>query len=127
MSVLHRPLAGALIACVTRLSAAASAQIGRLNCSSNNDRQGLTLLREKIATAIADSPRPALLTKVFPGKVSSPLNKPLARYPAGFAVKGGDMDFVNFLNSWIAGVQADGWLERREAYWIQNREWMKGL
>jgi hypothetical protein len=47
------------------------------------------------------------------GKVSVPSSKALATFPAAFATRRGDMDFVNHLNSWIETRTVNKWLERR--------------
>ena len=41
----------------------------------------------------------------------------------GMAVRKGDLDILNFLNSWIAVNEANGWLEQRRQYWFVGREW----
>ena len=35
----------------------------------------------------------------------------------------GDLDTLNFFNTWIAANTASGWLEQRSQYWFQTREW----
>lgn len=43
--------------------------------------------------------------------------------PIGFALRKGDVDFLNFLNNWITLMQSDGWLEERHAYWFKTVDW----
>ena len=45
-----------------------------------------------------------------------------ARREKGYERKG-DLDPLNFFNSWIAVRQADGWLEQHRHYWFETREW----
>jgi polar amino acid transport system substrate-binding protein len=52
---------------------------------------------------------------------------PLSTFPAAFAVRRGDMDFVNLLNSSIASRNANVWLESRRAYWFKSMDWAKDL
>jgi polar amino acid transport system substrate-binding protein len=85
------------------------------------------LVEGKIDGAVADSPRPELLGKIFPGKVVALSGEPLATFPAGFGVRRGDMDFVNFLNSWIESRKANKWLESRRSYWFKNSDWLDTL
>lgn len=85
------------------------------------------LIDGKLNAAIADSPRPELVAKFFPDQVSFPTMPPLSTFPAAFAVRRGDMDFVNFLNSWIASRTANGWLEKRRAYWFKSTDWANDL
>ncbi|HEY0703660.1 MAG TPA: transporter substrate-binding domain-containing protein [Candidatus Acidoferrales bacterium] len=85
------------------------------------------LLDGKIAGAVADSPRPEIIAKLFPDKVDIPSTKVLARFPAAFAVRRGDMDFVNYLNSWIEARTVNKWLENRRNYWFSTTDWEKRL
>ena len=85
------------------------------------------LINGELDAAVADSPRPELVAKQFPATVVLPPMLPLSTFPAAFAVRRGDMDFVNFLNSWIGSRTANGWLERRRAYWFKSMEWAKDL
>ena len=85
------------------------------------------LVAGKIDAAAADSPRPELVAKLFPASVVLPPVPALATFPAAFAVRRGDMDFVNFLNSWITARTDNRWLEDRRAYWFQGTEWEKDL
>jgi polar amino acid transport system substrate-binding protein len=85
------------------------------------------LLEGKIHAAVADSPRPQIVAKLFPEQVDIPSPKPLATFPAAFAVRRGDMDFVNYLNSWIEARTINKWLERRRSYWFGTMEWSDRL
>jgi polar amino acid transport system substrate-binding protein len=85
------------------------------------------LLDGKIAGAVADSPRPEIIAKLFPDKVDLPSTKVLATFPAAFAVRRGDMDFVNYLNSWIEARTVNKWLENRRNYWFSTTDWEKRL
>jgi polar amino acid transport system substrate-binding protein len=48
--------------------------------------------------------------------------KPLATFPAAFATKRGDMDFINYLNTWIEAPTINKWLERRRNYWFGSTD-----
>jgi polar amino acid transport system substrate-binding protein len=85
------------------------------------------LLDGKIVGAIADSPRPEILAKLFPDKVDLPSTKVLATFPAAFATRRGDMDFINYLNSWIEARNVSKWLENRRNYWFNSTDWEKRL
>ena len=43
--------------------------------------------------------------------------------PEAIALRKGDVDALNFFNSWIAVNRANGWLEERRRYWFETREW----
>lgn len=47
--------------------------------------------------------------------------------PIGIAVRKGDFDTVNALDSWIRVVEAEGWLKARRAYWFESKDWEKTL
>lgn len=85
------------------------------------------LLEDKIYAAVDDSPRPQIVLKLFPEKVDVPSWKALATFPAAFAVRRGDMDFINYLNSWIEARTVNKWLERRRNYWFASMEWADRL
>ncbi|MBB5317931.1 transporter substrate-binding domain-containing protein [Tunturibacter empetritectus] len=85
------------------------------------------LVAGKLAAAVADSPRLDILAKLYPDAVTVPSVAPLGTFPAAFAVRRGDMDFVNYLNSWIAARNADQWIETRRKYWFKSTDWAGNL
>lgn len=83
---------------------------------------------DSLSAAIADSPRPEVIAKLFPGIVATPLDKPLTTFPTAFAVRRGDSDFVNYLNSWIQERTVNGWLESRRKFWFKDPvQWWESL
>ena len=52
-----------------------------------------------------------------------PFEEPFASGVAGIGVRKGDLDTLNFFNSWSAVNTANGWLEQRRQYWFETREW----
>jgi len=52
-----------------------------------------------------------------------PSEEPFASEVLAIAVRQGDLDTLNFFNSWIAANKANGWLEQRRQYWFEGREW----
>jgi polar amino acid transport system substrate-binding protein len=85
------------------------------------------LVSGKIDAAAADYPRPEIVAKFFPDKVSAPTGVKLSTFPSAFAVRRGDMGFVNFLNSWIYSRTANTWLEDRRTYWFKTTDWSSRL
>jgi polar amino acid transport system substrate-binding protein len=85
------------------------------------------LVAGKLAAAVADSPRLDILAKLYPDAVVVPTVAPLGTFPAAFAVRRGDMDFVNYLNSWIAARRADKWISTRRKYWFKTTDWAANL
>ena len=58
-----------------------------------------------------------------PETLHLPSEEPFASEVLAIAVRKGDLDTLNFFNSWIAIRLADGWLEQRRQYWFETREW----
>jgi polar amino acid transport system substrate-binding protein len=85
------------------------------------------LLDGKIYAAVADSPEPEIISKLYPDQADLPATKVPATFPAAFATRPGDMDFINYLNSWIEARTVNQWLERRRNYWFKTTEWEKCL
>ncbi|MCY3775454.1 MAG: transporter substrate-binding domain-containing protein [Candidatus Aminicenantes bacterium] len=52
-----------------------------------------------------------------------PFEEPFASEVGAMAIRKGDLDTLNFFNSWIAANKANGWLEQRRHYWFETREW----
>jgi polar amino acid transport system substrate-binding protein len=85
------------------------------------------LVEGKIDAAAADAPRPELVAKSFPNAITSPPGVKLGTFPSAFAVRRGDMGFVNFLDSWIYARTANKWIEERRHYWFETTDWSKNL
>ncbi len=43
--------------------------------------------------------------------------------PEAIALRKGDLDGLNFFDSWIAQHTSNGWLDERRRYWFETREW----
>jgi polar amino acid transport system substrate-binding protein len=85
------------------------------------------IIKGKLDVAAADYPRPEIVAKLFPAAVTSPPTIKLATFPSAFAVRRGDHDFINYLNSWIASRTANQWLADRRTYWFNTLNWTKML
>ena len=72
---------------------------------------------------VGSMPRPRFAVLENESALFSPFPQPLARQIDSMALRKGDPDALNFLSNWIASRQLDGFLEERQAYWFQNREW----
>ena len=62
-----------------------------------------------------------------PAKLFLPLKDTFTKEPIGFAVAKGDVDTLNFFNSWITVVESEGWLAERKHYWFGTRDWADRL
>ncbi len=81
------------------------------------------LVAGKIHAYMESKPIPRFISIEYPEKVDVPLSTPLLVTKAGFAVKKGDIDFLNFLNSWIIAREADTWLKSTHNYWFKTLKW----
>jgi polar amino acid transport system substrate-binding protein len=74
---------------------------------------------------LASMPQPEFLALQYPDKVDIPLAKPILPYKAGFGVKKGEQEWLNFLNSWVTSRQADMWLSSTHKHWFKSLNWRK--
>ena len=57
-----------------------------------------------------------------PETLHLPFEEPFSSGVLAWAVRKGDLDTLNFFNSWITANTANGWLEQRRQYWFKSRE-----
>ena len=81
------------------------------------------LINGKVHALLAGTPLPTYQALKYPDKLFLPLQATITKEPIGFAVRKGDFDSMNFLDSWIRVVEAEGWLAERKAYWFETQEW----
>jgi polar amino acid transport system substrate-binding protein len=74
---------------------------------------------------LASMPQPEFLALQHPEKVDLPLGKPVLPYKAGFGIKKGEQEWLNFLNAWVTARQADMWLPATHKHWFQSLKWHK--
>ena len=65
--------------------------------------------------------------EAHPEALHLPFEEPVASEVGAMAIRKGDLDTLNFFNSWIAANEADGWLGQRRQYWFESREWEEQL
>jgi polar amino acid transport system substrate-binding protein len=86
------------------------------------------VLNDRAHAMISSEPFPAFQSIKHPKKLYLPLaGETFTREPIGFAIRKGDMDFLNFLNNWILVTDAEGWLKERHAYWFKTMDWESDL
>ena len=61
--------------------------------------------------------------EAHPETLHLPFEEPFSSEVGAVAVRKGDLDTLNFFNTWIEANTASGWLEQRSQYWFQTREW----
>lgn len=60
---------------------------------------------------------PGLVLELGQGQLRLPLGQPLASTQAAMAIRKGDADFLNLLNTWLSLQREEGWLDERAAFW----------
>lgn len=74
---------------------------------------------------VSSMPLPAFQAIKNPDKAFTPLSKPFTHESIAFAVRKGDPDSLNVLNTWIRIMHNQGWLEERHQYWFNSTDWEK--
>lgn len=85
------------------------------------------LLAGKIPAAVVSDQLIRFNVAFHTNKLYLPDNKSLGTAPVAIAVRQGDQKILNFLNSWIAILQGDGWIEARRAFWYEQSSWIKDV
>jgi len=89
-----------------------------------NETQTYQELRNgKVHAVVGSAPRPAYEALEYADTLFLPLQGTFTREPIGFALRKGDPDALAFFNSWITGVELEGWLQERHNYWFETRDW----
>ncbi len=97
-----------------------NATIKRFNYESQAIQE---VLNGRAHAFVSSAPTPAYLAAEHPDRLFLPFTETFTREPVGFAIRKGDFDTLNYLNSWIRVVEAEGWLQERKAYWFLGRKW----
>ncbi|HDQ40787.1 MAG TPA: transporter substrate-binding domain-containing protein [Desulfonatronum sp.] len=81
------------------------------------------LLMGRAHALIGNAPLPAQEAVKNPDKLFQPVTENLTNEPIGIALRKGDPDLLNYVNSWILQVTGEGWIQDRYAYWFQTMDW----
>lgn len=81
------------------------------------------LLNKKAHAVVASTPLPAFQAIKNSDRLYVPIKGSFTKEPIGFALRKGDVDTLNYFNSWIIWVESDGWLKERKEYWFETRDW----
>ncbi len=74
---------------------------------------------------IAPSPIPEFISLKHSSEVDLPLKNPLLTTKEAFAVRKGNQEMLNFLNSWIIAHNAHDWIESSHEYWFNSMKWQR--
>lgn len=58
-----------------------------------------------------------------PDTVDIPVDRPIMAQSEALAVRKGEQELLNFLNSWVTLRQTDQWLPTARAYWFEDLTW----
>ena len=83
---------------------------------------------EAVVNGVADAAAAYATTRLTwveenPDTLHLPFEEPFYPEALGMGVRKGDLDTLNFLNSWITVNETNGWLEERRQYWFHGLEW----
>ena len=81
------------------------------------------LLNGRVNALVASNPLPFTLAKEYADKLYLPLREDFTQEPIAFAVRKGDLDYLNWLNNWVRVNMSKGWLQNRYQYWFFTNEW----
>lgn len=96
--------------------------------SYETEQEGvMELVNGKIDAFIYDLPFNAIAVgQKGAGKIVH-LDEPFTKEPLAWAIKRGDVDFLNWLNNFMAQVKYDGVYDKIYAKWFQDSAWMKEI
>jgi len=85
------------------------------------------VINGSVHALVASSPIPEFISLRHPSKVDLPLKKPLLVTHEAFAVRKGNQEMLNYLNSWITAHKADDWIKSSHKYWFKSLKWQRHL
>jgi len=88
---------------------------------------GMEVARGKVDAFVYDLPFCSdLASDALKGKVVH-LDEPFTYEPLGWAIRKGDVDFLNFLNNFLRQIKGDGTYDKMYNYWFKSTEWKKRI
>ncbi|NJB68425.1 polar amino acid transport system substrate-binding protein [Desulfobaculum xiamenense] len=81
------------------------------------------LLNGRAHAFVSMAPLPAQESIKHADKLYLPFSGTFTTEPNGIALRKGDVDTLNFVDSWIRVVRAEGWIQERQHYWFETMDW----
>lgn len=81
----------------------------------------------EISAVMASTPGPEFAMKHGGAKIYRPLADPIQKMDESFVIRKGDVDFLNYLNTWIRYYERNGWLKESRHFWFENTSWADEL
>lgn len=85
------------------------------------------VLEGRAHAALLTTPTPDLVVRTAPDRLFLPTGSSLRTTATAAAIRKGDPDFLNYLNSWLAFQRQTGFLAERSDYWFKSADWLKGM
>jgi len=96
----------------------------QLNLFDDEGQALQEVLNNRAAAMVSSQPFPEFQSLKYPDRLFLPLDgKTFTAEPIGFAIRKGDVDFLNYLNNWIRVKNAEGWLQERYDFWFTTQDW----
>lgn len=89
----------------------------------NKELAEKALLENRAHAYLASMPEVRFLALKQTDKVDLPIDEPLLASSEALAVKKGEQEFLNFLNSWVTARQTDKWLATAHEHWFGTLSW----
>ena len=81
------------------------------------------LVAGNLHAAAADQVKATRWLAEHPGSLHRPFEELFNKVPEAVAMRKGDVDTLNVVNSWIAHHRTTGWLGERRRHWFETRNW----
>ncbi|SDB50424.1 polar amino acid transport system substrate-binding protein [Desulfonatronum thiosulfatophilum] len=81
------------------------------------------LLMGRAHALIGNAPLPSQEAIKNPDRLFQPIPENLTREPVGIAMRKGDPDMLNYVNSWILQITGEGWIQERYKFWFETMDW----
>lgn len=81
------------------------------------------LLGGDVDAAAVDQVKASRWLAENPDALHRPFTDLFNKVAEAIALRRGDGDGLNYLDSWIAHHRTSGWLAERRAYWFESRDW----
>ncbi len=85
------------------------------------------ILEDRAHAYLASVPEVNFLALKNKNTVDVPMAEPIMASSEGLAVKKGEQQLLNFLNSWVVANQTDKWLEVTHNYWFNTMDWVEDM
>jgi polar amino acid transport system substrate-binding protein len=82
------------------------------------------ILANRAHAYVASVPEINFLALMNRNQVDVPISEPIMASSEGLAVKKGEQELLNFLNSWVVARHTDKWLDTTHNYWFTTVDWL---